>query len=158
MLSPRTQSQRRDTANHLGLRDDWHRAHLSATEEVVPLIETVAAAMNTHGYSDQDIFGLRLALEEALINAIKHGHQYDPGKQVSVRYRIRPEHVVVDVQDEGPGFDPTAVPDATAPENWERPSGRGVLLMRTYTSWLRYNRQGNGVRLCKYSSTLQSQD
>jgi serine/threonine-protein kinase RsbW len=125
---------------------------------VIPVIESLAAVMSAQGYAHEDVFGVRLALEEALVNAIKHGHRYDLSKRASVRYRISRTHALVEVRDQGPGFDPAAVPDPTAPENRERPSGRGLLLMRKYTSRLRHNRRGNGVRLCKYPSRLLSQD
>ena len=77
-------------------------------------------------------FGIRLAIEEAIINAIKHGNKLDPSKFVEVRYTIDEEHFLVEIEDEGPGFDPENVPDPTSPENIERPSGRGLLLMKAY--------------------------
>ena len=55
----------------------------------------------------------------------------------------------LEVKDEGKGFDPQRVPDPLAPVNLERPGGRGVLLMRHYMTWVRYNRRGNRVMLCK---------
>jgi serine/threonine-protein kinase RsbW len=120
--------------------------------EVVPLLERVASAMGAAGYPGQDVFAVRLALEEALVNALKHGHKNDPGKQVAVRYDVTGEHVVAQVEDEGPGFDPGAVPDPLAPENLEKSCGRGLLLMRHYLSWVRYNARGNAVTLCKRRS------
>ena len=152
-LSPAT-----DATRNRALPDGWHGAQLSVTKEVIPLIDSFAATMSTLGHAEKDVFGLRLALEEALINAIKHGHRYDPSKQVAVRYCIQADCVLVEVEDQGAGFDPGAVPDPTNPENWERPSGRGLFLMRTYTSWVRHNRRGNCVRLCKTSSRLLSRD
>jgi serine/threonine-protein kinase RsbW len=134
------------------IADGWSSVSLSTTDQTGSLLDEVTAAMRSLGYREEDIFGVRLALEEALVNAIKHGHKYDPSKRVTVRYRIRPEHVLVDVEDQGPGFDPSGVPDPTAPENLERASGRGLLLMRCYTSWLRHNKRGNRVLLCKYAS------
>ncbi|HMF13900.1 MAG TPA: ATP-binding protein [Gemmataceae bacterium] len=128
------------------------------TKEVVPLIDTFGVKMSTHGHAEKDVFGLRLALEEALVNAIKHGHRYDPSKRVAVRYCFQADCVLVEVEDQGPGFDPVAVPDPTDPENRERASGRGLFLMRAYASWVRHNRRGNCVRLCKYSSRLRSPD
>jgi serine/threonine-protein kinase RsbW len=108
--------------------------------------------MAGQGYSAKDVFGVRLALEEAVVNSIKHGHQYDPTKQAEVRYRVNHEHVLVEVEDQGPGFDPSQVPDPTAPENLERSSGRGLFLMHRYATWVRYNQKGNCVTLCKRPS------
>ena len=152
MITALTAAQRNDRA--LG----WEQAHLSSAAAVAPFINTLAWAMQQRCYPDEDVFGLRLAVEEALVNSIKHGHRCDTSKSVAVRYCIQAEWVLVEVRDQGAGFDPAAVPDPTAPENWERPSGRGLLLMRTYTSWLRFNRRGNCVRLCKYRTPLSPQD
>src|SRR3989442_738783 len=80
-------------------------------------------------YEDREIFGIRLALEEAIVNAIKHGNQLDQGKKVHVRFCVNPERFDVGVTDEGPGYEPGDVPDPLADENLERPSGRGLFLM-----------------------------
>lgn len=109
--------------------------------------------MASLGFSEKDIFGMRLAFEEALVNSVKHGHRYDPTKKVEIRYRVCHEHALVQVEDQGPGFDPAGIPDPTASENWERPCGRGLLLMRFYMTWIRYNERGNCVTLCKCPST-----
>jgi serine/threonine-protein kinase RsbW len=148
----------RDQPGPAGAADDpkvpggWHLAHISATHEIAALLDTVAGAMTGLAFPDKDAFGVRLALEEALVNAVKHGHGYDPTKQVVIRYKVVPEYALVEVEDQGPGFDPLQVPDPTAPENLERPCGRGLLLMRTYASSIRHNRRGNCVTLCKYRS------
>jgi serine/threonine-protein kinase RsbW len=131
-----------------GLRKNCPWQSLSCLKEVYPAIETVTLPMADHGYRDRDIFGMRLALEEAIVNGLKHGHKYDPSKRVLVRYRVDPEKVLVEVKDQGPGFDPSQVPDPTTPENLERPNGRGLLLMRSYMTWIRYNEQANVVTLC----------
>jgi serine/threonine-protein kinase RsbW len=132
--------------------DGWSSSQLSSTNEMIHLIEAVIAKMASLGYSDKDIFGMRLTLEEALVNSVKHGHRYDPTKKVEIRYRVCQENALVQIEDQGPGFDPTCIPDPTAAENLERPCGRGVLLMRFYMTWIRYNERGNCVTLCKCPS------
>jgi serine/threonine-protein kinase RsbW len=104
-----------------------------------------------HGvhFSDHEIFAIRLALEEALVNAIKHGNQMDHTKRVRVAYQIAPDRFEVQITDEGPGFDPVDVPDPTAPENIERPCGRGLLLMRHYMTEVAYHDRGRAVRMAK---------
>jgi serine/threonine-protein kinase RsbW len=128
----------------------WRRASLSRIGEVVPAVEAVVAAMAAEGYAERDLFTTRLALEEAVVNGVKHGNRGDPSRHVSVRYRVGPDGVLVEVEDQGPGFDPGGVPDPTAPENLGRPCGRGLLLMRSYVDWVRHNARGNCVALCKY--------
>jgi serine/threonine-protein kinase RsbW len=90
---------------------------------------------------------MRLALEEALVNAVKHGNKGDATKRVRVRYQVTAAGVLVEVEDDGTGFDPLKVPDPCAPENLERLSGRGLLLMRSYMTWVRFNPCGNCVTL-----------
>jgi serine/threonine-protein kinase RsbW len=110
-------------------------------------VAAVTAAMPAWGYSERDVFAVRLALEEAVVNGLKHGNAGDPAKEVRVRYRVTAEEVVAEVVDEGPGFDPDQVPDPRALENLERPGGRGLLLMRHYVTEVRYNDRGNAVTL-----------
>ena len=99
--------------------------------------------------SPHEVFSIKLALEEALINAIKHGNQMDRAKKVRVLYRVSPYRFDVEVRDEGPGFDPSDVPDPTAAENLERPCGRGLMLMRHYMTEVNYNDRGNSVFMVK---------
>jgi serine/threonine-protein kinase RsbW len=98
---------------------------------------------------DQEIFGIRLALEEALVNAIKHGNQMDRAKRVQISYRLLADRFEIRITDEGAGFDPSDVPDPTAVENLERPCGRGLMLMRHYMTEVNYNERGNGVFMAK---------
>ncbi len=98
-----------------------------------------------HKVSSSDIFSIRLALEEALINAIKHGNQLDRSKKVNISYRLLDNRFEVHISDEGAGFDPSDVPDPTAIENLERPCGRGVMLMRYYMDEVNYSPRGNSV-------------
>jgi len=130
-----------------------HTSRLSSLTEMGALVEGVAAAMRVLGYADKDIFGVQLSLDEAITNAIRHGHRHDPGKTVKVRYAIDKEYVLVEVADQGPGFDPELVPDPTSAENLERTGGRGLLLIHFYMSWVRYNKRGNAITFCKYPST-----
>jgi serine/threonine-protein kinase RsbW len=138
--------QDEDTTEECGL---WVYSRLSATREVIPLLERLEAWMEAEGYAHTDCAGMRLALEEAVVNALRHGHHYDPAKQVRVRFRVDGVEALAEVEDEGPGFDPEGVPDPTAAENLDKPSGRGLLLMRHFTTWLRFHGRGNLVTLCR---------
>ncbi len=130
----------------------WHCHSLSSLDHMAPVLDEVAAAMERAGYSARDLFAVRLSLEEALANGLKHGTKGDPGKPVQVRYHVGPDRTLAEVEDPGPGFDPAAVPDPQAPQNLARPGGRGLLLMRRYTSWVRYHGRGNRVTFCRYRS------
>jgi serine/threonine-protein kinase RsbW len=104
-------------------------------------------------FSDHELFGIKLAIEEALVNAIKHGNQMDRAKLVRISYALRPDLFEIHIADEGPGFDPADVPDPTAIENLERPCGRGLMLMKHYMSEVAFNSCGNAVRMCKVPGT-----
>lgn len=99
--------------------------------------------------SDRFVFQLRLALDEALANALKHGNSFDPSKVVMARVKVDDEAVSLTVVDEGPGFDPGSVPDPRAEENLQRPGGRGVLLMESSVDRVIRNASGNSVTLIK---------
>jgi serine/threonine-protein kinase RsbW len=105
--------------------------------------------LRAHQASEKEIFGIRLALEEALVNAIKHGNQMDRSKKVSIVSVVQAGCVEIHITDEGSGFDPGDVPDPTAVENIERPCGRGLMLMRHYMNEVSFNGSGNSVRMAK---------
>jgi serine/threonine-protein kinase RsbW len=98
---------------------------------------------------EHDLFSIKLALEEALVNAIKHGNQFDRSKSVEISYQILPDRFEIRITDEGSGFDPLDVPAPTAVENLERPCGRGLMLMKHYMSEVDFNERGNSVRMAK---------
>jgi len=101
------------------------------------------------GYDDDHLFAVRLALEEALVNAMKHGNRFEATRSVRVWYRASPDRVEIRVADEGPGFDPSTVPDPTADENLEKPCGRGIMLMRCYIDKVEFSPRGNEVLMVK---------
>jgi serine/threonine-protein kinase RsbW len=131
----------------------WARADLSCSADVVPFLDHVEAAMAAQAYPTRTCWEVRLILGEAITNGLRHGNRGDPSRKVRVVYRVLPEAVLANVEDEGPGFDPAAFPDPTAPENWERPCGQGLLLMRHFSTSLRFHGRGNRVSLCKCRPT-----
>lgn len=127
----------------------WQARKLHVCADITPILDDIITALETAGYSGKEMFAVRLALEEALVNAIKHGHGGDPSKEVQFRYQLTAEGLLAEIEDQGPGFKPQEVPDPQAPENLERPCGRGLLLMRNYMTWVRFNAAGNCVTLCR---------
>lgn len=119
----------------------------SEPSAAVSVQDRILKRMEAHAYSSRDLFAARLALEEALINAIRHGNQLDKLKIVRVRCDIDQQRLRVEVEDEGRGFRPEAVPDPRQDENLDRPSGRGLLLMRSYMNLVEYNSKGNRVTM-----------
>jgi serine/threonine-protein kinase RsbW len=109
----------------------------------------IIAAAQASGFEGENLFALRIALEEAMVNAIKHGNRLDPAKQVRVEATISPEKVEILVEDEGPGFDRAAVPDPTADENLTKASGRGILLIESYMTEVAWDRGGRRLHMAR---------
>lgn len=124
----------------------------SSTTEGQKVQERIIQRLEEIGFPARGIFGVRLALEEALVNAIKHGNGLDPNKEVFVICQISHDKVRVVIEDQGPGFRLEDVPDPTEDENLEKPGGRGIMLMRAFLSLVEYNERGNRVVLEKHRS------
>lgn len=136
---------------------DFGVAGLVLTDVVIPndlrsakaVADQIIAELARLNYDEDCAFAIKLSLEEALTNAIKHGNGNDPAKRVHLRFRVDPQRTIIMVRDEGRGFRPQDVPDPTADENLERPNGRGIMLMHCYMSKVWYNSQGNEVWMLK---------
>jgi serine/threonine-protein kinase RsbW len=113
------------------------------------LQDDIERDLRGHHYADREVFSIRLAVEEAIINAIKHGNGMDRAKAVRIGYRVAADRFDIEIIDEGCGFCPDDLPDPTAVENLERPCGRGVLLMRHYMTTVEFNERGNRVCMSK---------
>jgi len=103
-------------------------------------------------YTDHACFAIQLALDEALTNAVHHGNADDPDKNVTVIFGVQGEDLIIEISDQGKGFDPDDLPDPTAEENLSLPNGRGVMLMRAYMTEVDYLDDGRCVRMVKNKS------
>jgi serine/threonine-protein kinase RsbW len=114
--------------------------------EVDRLVQEILGAMERHRYSESSKFAVRLALEEAISNAFRHGHRdLPPETTVQISYRVGDRDLEFTVEDRGPGFNPDSVPDPTLDENLELPSGRGLILIRAYMTEVEYRGRGNAL-------------
>lgn len=109
----------------------------------------ILEGVEQHEFDDQSAFAIKLALEEAIVNAIKHGNKLNPAKKVHVEATINSKQAEIIIEDEGPGFERHCVPDPTADENLDKCSGRGILLMEAYVDSVEYSKCGRRVRLIK---------
>lgn len=114
--------------------------------------EQIIAAVVANGFAEDDLFAIKLCVEEALINAIKHGNKLDLSKHVHVRGSVSPARFEITIRDEGAGFERGEVPDPTDPSNWEKPSGRGLLLMESYMTQTKYSDHGRQILMVKEKS------
>lgn len=109
--------------------------------------DMVGGALTRFGFDEGAAFAIRLALEEAIVNAFRHGNRNDPTKVVFFRSRIDDKAAWFEIEDQGPGFDPKAIPDPTDQFNIEMPSGRGVMLIKAYMTEAEYVSPGNKLRM-----------
>ena len=99
--------------------------------------DQIVRATESLDYSPQCAFAIRLALEEAMVNAHRHGNRSDASKRIFVTYDVSPERTIVRVRDEGAGFNPASVPDPTTPDRVSLPAPKiDRLRCATRGSWL----------------------
>ncbi len=110
------------------------------------------------GYDEQSQFAIKLALEEAMINAIKHGNKLDPNKKVHIEASVTPKRAQIAIEDEGPGFDRSSVPDPTEDGNLCKCSGRGILLMEAYMNSIKWTNKGRRVTMVRINQRYLNPD
>lgn len=111
--------------------------------------ELIADRLRQSGYADREILDVVQALEEAVVNAIRHGNQCDCRKRLRIAFCVGNDCFEVCVEDEGKGFNPDSVPSPLDVERLEMPCGRGLLMMRHYMSEVRHLSPGNAVVMVK---------
>lgn len=84
------------------------------------------------GFDEDTASNVAMVAREAAVNAIQHGNQFDPGKQIQAGFELSPDALTIRVADQGAGLDMNAVPDPLQPENLLRTSGRGIFLMKAF--------------------------
>jgi serine/threonine-protein kinase RsbW len=128
---------------------DDQRFHLSIGSrfENIELVQVVLKdSLERMGMDDDARHWVDIAVREAVANAIKHGNSQDPAKQVQVDVALEDDTLVIQVEDEGEGFDPACLEDPLAPENLLKPNGRGIFYMRSFMDEIQYSpRPGGGT-------------
>lgn len=121
---------------------------IASLPESVNIVERLIDDIKTRHNISEDCFGnMLVAVTEAVTNAIYHGNKSDPKKYIEIKYKIEKDKVKFYVSDEGAGFDYYNLPDPTAPENLEKPSGRGIFLMKHLADQIIFSRNGSLVEL-----------
>jgi serine/threonine-protein kinase RsbW len=124
----------------------------SRIDTVATAAAAVAEFLSRSGITEDAAFGIDMAVREAVTNAVLHGNQQDENKVVDITLKSSPDAVEISVHDQGPGFNPEAIPDPTAEENILKTSGRGIFFMRTFmdeVDWLIRPEGGTTVRMLK---------
>ena len=115
--------------------------------ENIELVQVVLRdSLERLGVDEDTRHWVDVAVREAVANAIKHGNAQDPGKQVHVDLFREGDEVVIRVEDEGIGFDPSQLQNPLAPENLLKPNGRGIFYMKSFMDDIHYGpRPGGGT-------------
>ena len=128
----------------------------SRSEDAVAIVRDLVVRLEQFGWTGKDVFGIHMAMEEALMNAIKHGNESDCEKKVHIEISICENSFYSRITDEGDGFQLEEVPDPTADENLEKTSGRGVMLIKNFIDRVEYNDKGNSIELFKSKTSQPS--
>lgn len=127
----------------------FHRDLASTLTAYHDLVQEILDTLESFAWTKEHLFGVHMALEEAISNAVRHGNKHDPAKQVHVDCELAPKRFYIKISDEGEGYDPCEVPDCCADENLEVPGGRGLALMRAYMTRVELSDCGRCVTMEK---------
>ncbi len=132
---------------------------IPSADKYVYLLDLVVSYISKEMEFDEETTEqVNLAIIEAGTNAIRHGNGNDPEKRASFRFCIEEDKLIVFVRDCGSGFDPEDVGDPLSPENFMKPCGRGIFLMRALMDEVEYTvdeSNGTEVRLVKYKNSQE---
>jgi len=121
---------------------------LSSTMESVGEVEAAADKLAAEAGLDEDERShVTMAVREAAINAVLHGNEYDPARQIAVALENTGKALVFTIADQGDGFNPESVPDPLAPENLMRGTGRGIFLIRSLMDEVKFRQLHPGTEL-----------
>ena len=121
---------------------------LSSTMDSVSEVEAAAEKFAAEAGLDEDErFRTTMAVREAAVNAVLHGNDYDPAKQIAVSFENDGRDLVIKIRDEGKGLDPATLPDPLAPDNLMRGTGRGIFLIRSFMDEVHFRQLHPGTEL-----------
>lgn len=119
--------------------------------ENIRMIESFIDNAKERFHLDDDIYGnIMIAVTEAVNNAIKHGNNNNKSKNVHLTLSLEESMIKFVIKDEGNGFNYEDLPDPTAPENLEKPGGRGIFLMKHLSDEVQFKENGRVVELSFY--------
>ena len=124
----------------------WRASFPSVSDTVPKIVARIVAAARKGGFLGEGRTDFEIALHEAIANAVMHGNQADPSRNVRVRLYGQPGYgVVVAVRDQGNGFDPGQVPDPRSQDRIHLQHGRGLFLVRQLTDFVEHRKQGREI-------------
>lgn len=121
---------------------------IKSSTQNLALVETlIDSVCEEYKITEANYGNILVAVTEAVTNAIQHGNKYDPQKNVNVTVKTQQDNLRFIIKDEGSGFDYSALPDPTDPENLDKPHGRGIFLMRHLADAIDFKENGRVVEL-----------
>jgi serine/threonine-protein kinase RsbW len=121
---------------------------LGSTIDSVEIVERTAEDFATRaGFDEDTVPNIAMAVREAAINAVLHGNAYDSTKNITASFETNSDSLIVRITDQGPGLDPSTVPDPLAPENILRGSGRGIFLIKAFMDEVHFRQLHPGTEL-----------
>ena len=121
-----------------------------SVDAIPPVVEQVMGVVGEMGCADGSEFEIEVAVNEALANAVEHGCEHDPSKEVSVTVECDPKHgMLIIVRDPGPGFDPGAIPSPVQGENLFLSHGRGIFLINQLMDEVHFKEGGTEIWMHK---------
>jgi serine/threonine-protein kinase RsbW len=121
----------------------------SKIEAIDEAVQKATAFAGEAGFADDALFGVDMAVREALANAVKHGNKLDASKNVEITLISSDNAMEILIRDYGEGFDASQVPDPTNPENLLKASGRGILFMHNFVDKVEWKRAADGGMIVK---------
>lgn len=125
-------------------------------EKAYQIEREIIEDLEIQGYDDNALFSIRLAMDEALINALKHGNHNDSTKTLKISYDADDKRVMISVEDEGNGFDHRNILDPTRGESLRRTHGRGIFLVRQFMHEISFNEKGNRISFAYHREPTRS--
>lgn len=132
---------------------DTIKIEIPSITENIRIIESFIDNAKERFNLDDDIYGnIMIAVTESVNNAIMHGNKNDRTKNVTLSLSLNENIINFKIIDEGLGFDFQNLPDPTSPENLDKPSGRGIFLMKHLSDEVNFSNNGSMVELSFYMS------
>ena len=125
----------------------------SRMEGITQVEGLINALCEEFGVEETHYGEILIAMTEAVNNAVVHGNKLDANKMVDIEVRVEGQTIAFRVADQGPGFDYENIPDPTAPENIEKPNGRGVFLMRQLADTCEFEELGR-VAILRFEQAI----
>jgi CheY-like chemotaxis protein/anti-sigma regulatory factor (Ser/Thr protein kinase) len=145
-----TMEKRRRAREDLGVKHEIKFEFESRYDYLDKVNDLISQLFLRTDLAPDEIWNLKLAMHELGINAIEHGNKLDPSKQVKVFCALYSEKLEFIIEDEGEGFDPSSIPDPTAPEGIKRDRGRGIYLVSQLVDEIEYINGGSMAKMVRH--------